>query len=72
MLEACSLCALIYRYQIVARDIRCEDGVANAVLFFGPVYHLTDFNERIKAIFEARRVSRIGGVLLAVAISRFE
>jgi SAM-dependent methyltransferase len=54
-----------------ARAIRCEDGAADAVLFFGPLYHLTDSNERLKAICEARRVLRTGGVLLAVAISRF-
>jgi SAM-dependent methyltransferase len=54
-----------------ARAIPCEDGVADAVLFFGPLYHLTDSNERLKAICEARRVLRAGGVLLAVAISRF-
>jgi SAM-dependent methyltransferase len=41
------------------------------VLFFGPLYHLTDSNDRQKAIREARRVLRAGGVLLAVAISRF-
>jgi SAM-dependent methyltransferase len=54
-----------------ARAIPSENGVADAVLFFGPLYHLTDSNERIKAIREARRVLRAGGVLLAVAISRF-
>jgi SAM-dependent methyltransferase len=54
-----------------ARAIPCEDGAADAVLFFGPLYHLTDSNERLKAICEARRVLRTGGVLLAVAISRF-
>jgi SAM-dependent methyltransferase len=54
-----------------ARAIPCDDGVADAVLFFGPLYHLTDSIERIKAICEARRVLRAGGVLLAVAISRF-
>jgi SAM-dependent methyltransferase len=54
-----------------ARAIPCENGAADVVLFFGPLYHLTDFNERLKAIGEARRVLRAGGVLLAVAISRF-
>jgi SAM-dependent methyltransferase len=54
-----------------ARAIPCEDGAADAVLFFGPLYHLTDSNQRLKAICEARRVLRAGGVLLAVAISRF-
>jgi SAM-dependent methyltransferase len=43
-----------------ARAIPCEDGAADAVLFFGPLYHLTDFNERLKAICEARRVLRTG------------
>lgn len=54
-----------------ARAIPCDDRSADAVLFFGPLYHLTDSHERIKAIREARRVLRTGGVLLAVAISRF-
>lgn len=54
-----------------ARAIPCDDGAADAVLFFGPLYHLTDHKERHKAICEARRVLRSGGVLLAEAISRF-
>ena len=54
-----------------ARAIPCENGVADAVLFFGPLYHLIESNERIKAIREAHRVLRPGGILLAVAISRF-
>jgi SAM-dependent methyltransferase len=54
-----------------ARAIPCGDGTADSVLFFGPLYHLTDSNERLEAIREARRVLRAGGVLLAVGISRF-
>jgi SAM-dependent methyltransferase len=54
-----------------ARAIPCDDAAADAVLLFGPLYHLTDFSERLKAIGEAHRVLRPGGVLLAVAISRF-
>lgn len=54
-----------------ARAIPCGDGSADAVLFFGPLYHLTDSGDRLKAIREALRVLRAGGVLLAVAISRF-
>src|SRR5215472_3662369 len=53
------------------RAIPCEDGAADAVLFFGPLYHLTDFDDRLQAIREAHRVLRAGGVLMAVAISRF-
>jgi SAM-dependent methyltransferase len=54
-----------------ARAIPFDDGIADAVLFFGPLYHLTDSGDRLRAIREARRVLRAGGVLLAVAISRF-
>lgn len=54
-----------------ARAIPSDDRAADAVLFFGPLYHLTDSNDRFKALHEARRVLRPGGVLLAVAISRF-
>jgi SAM-dependent methyltransferase len=54
-----------------ARAIPYDDGAADVVLFFGPLYHLTDSDERLRAIREARRVLRAGGVLLAVAISRF-
>lgn len=54
-----------------ARAIPCDDSTADAVLFFGPLYHLTDYGDRLKAIRETRRVLRAGGVLLAVAISRF-
>src|SRR5262245_22586743 len=54
-----------------ARAIPCGDGIADAVLLFGPLYHLTGSNDRLQAIREARRALRPGGILLAVAISRF-
>jgi ubiquinone/menaquinone biosynthesis C-methylase UbiE len=54
-----------------ARAIPCEDEVADAVLFFGPLYHLTSADDRLQAVREAHRVLRTGGVLMAVAISRF-
>jgi SAM-dependent methyltransferase len=54
-----------------ARAIPCQDGTAHAVLFFGPLYHLIEREDRLKAIREAHRVLRRGGVLLSVAISRF-
>lgn len=44
-----------------ARAIPCKDGAADAVLFFGPLYQLTDSSERLKGICEARRVLRVGG-----------
>jgi SAM-dependent methyltransferase len=42
-----------------------------AALLFGPLYHLTDRADRVRALAEARRVLRPGGVLAAAAISRF-
>lgn len=44
---------------------------ADAVLLFGPLYHLTDQQDRLQALREAHRVLKPGGVLLAVGISRF-
>jgi SAM-dependent methyltransferase len=60
------------RFQLAdARELPYTDAAADAVLLFGPLYHLTDAADRLKSIAEARRVLRPGGVLLAVAISRF-
>jgi ubiquinone/menaquinone biosynthesis C-methylase UbiE len=44
---------------------------ADAVLLLGPLYHLTRRADRVRALAEARRVVRPGGVVVAVAISRF-
>ena len=38
---------------------------------FGPLYHLTERDDRITALREAARIVRPGGVVLAVGISRF-
>jgi ubiquinone/menaquinone biosynthesis C-methylase UbiE len=46
-------------------------GLADAVLLFGPLYHLTDEQDRLVALREAYRVLKPGGILLAVGISRF-
>lgn len=54
-----------------ARALPWRDGAADAVLFFGPLYHLTLGQDRRVALREARRVLRPGGTLLAAAISRF-
>jgi ubiquinone/menaquinone biosynthesis C-methylase UbiE len=47
------------------------DATVDAVLLFGPLYHLTERNDRVTALREARRVLRDGGLVLAVGISRF-
>ena len=54
-----------------ARAVRLPDASADAVLLLGPLYHLPERDDRIRALSEARRVCRVGGVVIAAAISRF-
>ena len=54
-----------------ARSLPFPDRCALAVLLMGPLYHLTGAAVRRKALTEAVRVLRPGGVALAVGISRF-
>jgi SAM-dependent methyltransferase len=54
-----------------ARRLEEPDGAVHAVLLLGPLYHLTERADRLRALGEARRVLRPGGRLVAVAISRF-
>ena len=54
-----------------ARELRFPDESADAVLLLGPLYHLPERDDRIRALSEARRVCRPGGVVIAAGISRF-
>lgn len=54
-----------------ARRLDHPDECTDAVLMHGPLYHLTEHDERLAALREARRILRPGGVLLAVAITRY-
>jgi ubiquinone/menaquinone biosynthesis C-methylase UbiE len=54
-----------------ARHLEQADGSVDAVLLLGPLYHLTDRNDRIVSLREAHRVLRLAGVLFAAGISRF-
>jgi ubiquinone/menaquinone biosynthesis C-methylase UbiE len=54
-----------------ARDLAEPAGSQDAVLLFGPMYHLTEAAHRQQALCETRRVLRPGGQLLAMAVSRF-
>lgn len=54
-----------------ARSLAVGDATADAVLLFGPLYHLVEAADRAQALAEVRRVLRSGGVLLAAGISRF-
>jgi SAM-dependent methyltransferase len=54
-----------------ARSLEEADRSADAVLLMGPLYHLTERDDRLQAIREAHRILRPGGFVFAAAISRF-
>jgi ubiquinone/menaquinone biosynthesis C-methylase UbiE len=54
-----------------ARKLEDYDRSVDAVLLLGPLYHLTERNDRLTCLKEAFRVLRIGGMVFATAISRF-
>jgi SAM-dependent methyltransferase len=54
-----------------ARELSEPAESQDAVVLFGPLYHLTEAAQRRQALAEARRVLRPGGCLLAMAVCRF-
>jgi len=54
-----------------ARALPFDGETLDAVLVHGPLYHLTDRADRIRALSEGCRVLKPGGVLAVVAISRY-
>jgi ubiquinone/menaquinone biosynthesis C-methylase UbiE len=54
-----------------ARTLSFPADSADAVILFGPLYHLTERADRVQALREAHRVVRTGGVVIVAAISRF-
>lgn len=53
-----------------ARDLPLEDSAHDVVLLLGPLYHLAEAVDRARALTEALRTLRPGGVLVAAGISR--
>lgn len=54
-----------------ARELDLGDSSVDAVLLLGPLYHLPDRADRVRALCEARRVVRPGGPIFAAVISRW-
>ena len=54
-----------------ARQLNQANNSVDAVLLFGPLYHLIEHSDRIAALHEADRVLKSGGLVFAVACSRF-
>ncbi len=54
-----------------ARGTKFPDESFDVVLLFGPLYHLIEKRDRIKALGEAKRVLKPGGRLMAVCISKY-
>lgn len=54
-----------------ARRLPVPDARFDAALLLGPLYHLTDRDDRVAALREAGRAVRAGGLIFAAAISRF-
>lgn len=55
----------------IARHIEMSDAVIDVVLLLGHLYHLVQRSERDKALSEARRILKAGGLLIAAGISRY-
>lgn len=54
-----------------ARRLDLADSSVDAVLLLGPMYHLRERTDRIKALREARRVTRNNGPIFIAVISRW-
>jgi SAM-dependent methyltransferase len=54
-----------------ARDLDLAAASVDAVLLLGPLYHLVDRADRVRALRECARIVRPGGAVFAAAISRW-
>ena len=52
-------------YQGTALDLgRFKENTFDMTLVFGPMYHLYTFEDKLKALQEAKRVTKVGGIIL--------
>ncbi|GIH74460.1 hypothetical protein Plo01_08890 [Planobispora longispora] len=54
-----------------ARHLPVPDASVDAVLLLGPLYHLAERADRVRALTEARRAVRPGGLVAAATINRY-
>jgi ubiquinone/menaquinone biosynthesis C-methylase UbiE len=54
-----------------AKHLPYPDSSTDAVLLLGPLYHLTECEDRLQALREAYRVLKPNGLVFAVSINRF-
>ncbi len=54
-----------------ARELPWGAAEFDAAILLGPLYHLASASDRLRALSEARRVVKPGGVLLAAGLSRY-
>ena len=64
-------CSLAASEVCDARKVPRADNSADAVLLMGPLYHITDYEERIRAIRESFRLLKKGGVLFSAALTPY-
>lgn len=64
-------CSLAASEVCDARSIPRADRSADAVLLMGPLYHITDYEERIRAVKESARLLKEGGVLFTAALTPY-
>ncbi len=54
-----------------ARDLDLPGSSVDAVLLLGPLYHLSEREDRLQTLREARRIVRAGGPIFIAVISRW-
>jgi len=54
-----------------ARNLNKPDDSADIVLLMGPLYHLINIDDRLKALNEAKRVLKKDGLLVCAGITRY-